>query len=251
MMLECTGFPGGFRAEIYDLLESTSDLAKKKAAQGAPEGTVIIADAQTSGRGRSGKSFSSPPGTGLYMSLVLRPPFPQDPGMVTTAAAVAVCRAIEDISGKKAGIKWVNDVFMEGRKVCGILTEAGPILNGAPAYIVLGIGINLYMPAGGFPEEIASIAGPVFEEKCSVTPKNAAEAVLFRLSELRGSMLSGSHTEEYIARSILPGMNVDIIRPDGNLPARVLEVDKECRLVVQTDSGILRLCSGEVSIRLK
>lgn len=243
--------PHGFNAKIYDVLPSTSDLAKKLGAEGAPEGTVVIARAQTAGRGRQGKSFASPKGTGLYMSLILRPPFPSDPGMVTTAAAVAVSLAIEDISGRKPGIKWVNDVYLNGKKVCGILTEAGGIKDGAPTYIVLGIGINLTEPDEGFPEELSGIAGAVFPRGAKADVTEAARAVLKRFSELRTDMLTGGHVNAYREMSFLPGMMIDIVRPDGNIPARVIEVDEECRLVVETSRGIIRLSSGEVSIRIQ
>ena len=123
-------------------LESTNLTAKQMAAAGAPHGTLVVADSQTAGRGRRGRSFASPPGTGLYLSMVLRSALPmQSAVLVTSAAAVAVCRAVERAAGKRLDIKWVNDLFYRGKKCCGILTEAAAdVETGGVDYLVVGIG---------------------------------------------------------------------------------------------------------------
>ncbi|MFQ9991902.1 biotin--[acetyl-CoA-carboxylase] ligase [Ruthenibacterium lactatiformans] len=141
-------------------LESTNLTAKQMAAAGAPHGTLVVADSQTAGRGRRGRSFASPPGTGLYLSMVLRSALPmQSAVLVTSAAAVAVCRAVERAAGKRLDIKWVNDLFYRGKKCCGILTEAAAdVETGGVDYLVVGIGLNLLPPEGGWPEELAEIA---------------------------------------------------------------------------------------------
>ena len=133
--------------------DSTNTRIRVLAEDGAPEGTVVVAAAQTAGRGRSGKSFLSPAGTGLYMSILLRPALTMgDSLLITTAAAVAVSRAIERVAGCEAKIKWVNDVYVDEKKVCGILTEGALDLeNGGLRYAILGIGINICPPDGGFP----------------------------------------------------------------------------------------------------
>lgn len=148
---------------------STNALVREKANQGRPEGCVIIACEQTAGRGRYGRQFFSPVDSGVYLSLLLRPTAysPQQATCLTAAAAAAMCQAIEAVTGQQPGIKWVNDIFLHGKKVCGILTEAAVGLEtGTLNYMVLGAGVNLYPPAEGFPEEIQSIAGSVLEHSC-------------------------------------------------------------------------------------
>lgn len=144
--------------------ESTNTLLREKANNGFPEGTVVLANTQTKGRGRRGRSFYSPADTGLYLSVLLRPDgmIPDQAVKITTMAAVAVCEAVEKISGKETWIKWVNDIYQEGRKISGILTEASISMeNGSVEYVILGIGVNVYPPKGGFPEDIRETAGSV------------------------------------------------------------------------------------------
>ncbi|MDO4396216.1 MAG: biotin--[acetyl-CoA-carboxylase] ligase [Clostridia bacterium] len=132
---------------VLSEVDSTNVVAREKATAGAPDGYTVVAGSQTKGRGRMGRAFYSPAGTGVYMSLVLRPKnfSPQNAVKLTTMAAVAVCRAIEKVSGEKAEIKWVNDVYVRGKKVCGILREASFNLeDGSLEYAVLGIGINVF-----------------------------------------------------------------------------------------------------------
>ncbi len=136
------------RVVVEQTLISTNLTAKQLAAEGAPHGTLVAANHQTGGRGRRGRSFASPPGTGLYLSMVLRRALPmQNAVLVTSAAAVAVCRAVEAVSGKRLGIKWVNDLYFYGKKCCGILTEAAAdVESGGLEHLVVGIGVNLYEP---------------------------------------------------------------------------------------------------------
>ena len=148
---------------------STNALVREKANQGRPEGCIIIACEQTDGRGRYGRQFFSPVDSGVYLSLLLRPTAysSQQATCLTAAAAAAMCQAIEAVTGQQPGIKWVNDIFLHGKKVCGILTEAAVGLEtGALDYMVLGAGVNLYPPVKGFPEEIQPIAGSVLERSC-------------------------------------------------------------------------------------
>jgi len=149
--------------EVFDTVTSTNTLVRQRAAEGEREGLAVIASAQTEGRGRKGRSFFSPDGTGIYMSLLLRPQVAPDMALrVTTIAAVSVCQAIERLTDRKSGIKWVNDVYMDNRKVCGILTETAlSAAGGRLDYVVLGIGVNALEPPGGFPEDIVNIAGSV------------------------------------------------------------------------------------------
>ena len=138
----------------YETLGSTNDEAKKLAADGRPEGTVVISGAQTSGRGRLGKSWSSPASRGLYMSVVLRPQAP-DVMKITVMAAVAVSRALD------ADIKWPNDIFINGKKVCGILCEAVCRQNGEIDAVIIGVGINTWDENFSIPDDLKDIAGTV------------------------------------------------------------------------------------------
>ena len=155
---------------VFDEVTSTNTLLKEKAAAGAREGTVIIANSQTGGKGRLGRSFYSPRNTGLDISILLRPSDlpPQKALKITTMAAVSACHAIESVlSGDDVPqIKWVNDIFYRGKKVVGILTEASVSMeNGNLEYAVLGIGFNVYAPEDGFPEELKDIAGAILPER--------------------------------------------------------------------------------------
>ena len=154
--------------EILPDIGSTNDYLREKAAQGKGEGYAVVAGAQTRGKGRTGRSFYSPADTGIYLSLLLRPKDcgPAQAVKFTTMAAVAACEAIEKVSHRSPQIKWVNDIYIDGKKVSGILTEASVSLeNGSLEYVLLGIGINVYPPEKGFPQELRETAGSVFQER--------------------------------------------------------------------------------------
>ncbi len=237
--------------EVYPCVSSTNQMAKDRAEQGAKEGTVMVACEQTNGRGRLGRSFCSPVDTGLYMSVVLRPTLPADRVLsITTAAAVAVCRAIERVSDQKAQIKWVNDVFCGGKKVCGILTEASFDAAGRMTYAVLGIGINVRDPKGGFDPSIASIAGSVFGPSGGNRSELAA-AVLDAFFEEYPHLAQERFVEEYRNRSFLTGRAVTVQTPLCERTATVLGIDEACRLQVRYEDGSEQtLSSGDVRIRV-
>lgn len=241
-----------WRLEVLPTAASTNALARDAGAAGAAEGLVILAGEQTAGRGRLGRSFFSPGGTGLYMSLLLRPGLPPEQCIrITTAAAVAVCRAVEKLTGEKPGIKWVNDIFLHGRKVCGILTEAAFDGQAGLQYAVLGIGINVMPPKGGFPQEIAEIAGSVFPEFSPERREVMAAEVLNCLAEVLQGLADGAHAEEYRDRSLVLGQRVQILGGSGG-EAVVTDIDSECRLHLRRDDGSEEILStGEISIRLQ
>lgn len=244
---------GVIKAEIYDELESTNALMRRRAAEGAGEGLVITANRQTAGRGRMGRSFFSPDGTGVYMSLLLRPDLkPESSVLITTAAAVAVCRALDSLGARGSAIKWVNDVFFNGKKVCGILTEAGfSGKNGCVDYAVLGVGINLFPPKDGFPEDIKNIAGAVFNsEECGKREKFIA----FFLNEFYSfyeNLEKKPHCREYAERNFAVGKKVDVFSGGSVKKAEVTGIDDDCCLLVRYENGETgKLNSGEISIRL-
>lgn len=238
---------------VLEEAESTNAFLREQASAGSPEGRVVVAGRQTKGRGRLGRSFYSPADTGIYMSLLLRPAnlSPDQAVSVTTMAAVAACEAIEEVSGKQAGIKWVNDIYMEGRKVSGILTEAALSMeNNRIDFIVLGIGINAYAPEGGFPEEIGEIAGAVFSRRCDDGKNALAAAFLNRFAEYYAARESGDYVEKYRDRSLVTGKEILILSPSGKRRAFAEDVDGQCRLLVRYEDGSREaLSSGEISIR--
>ncbi len=242
------------KLDVYQELESTNAFLRRKAAEGAPDGYTVLAKSQTQGRGRKGRSFYSPPGTGVYMSLLLRPEnmLPEDAVRITTMAAVAACEAIEELSPKRAMIKWVNDIYIDGKKVSGILTEGTLSLeNGSMEYAVLGIGFNLYPPENGFPKEITSVAGTVFQERQIDGQNRIAAGFLNRFVSCYQAGYSTDYINKYKERSLVIGKSVNVLFPDGSRKADALDIDEDCRLVVKFEDGrVQKLASGEISVRL-
>ncbi|MCQ2450167.1 MAG: biotin--[acetyl-CoA-carboxylase] ligase [Clostridia bacterium] len=232
-------------------VDSTNLLGLKAARDGAISGTTFVALRQTAGRGRLGRSFFSPQG-GLYLSIVLRPQTEASAALsVTTAAATAVCRALDGFCTEKPMIKWVNDIYIADRKVCGILTEGAFVPNSTRLdYAVVGIGLNLTEPAGGYPPEIADKAGAVFgKENVPDEIKEAlAAAVLNEFFALYDDAHIQNGLEEYRRRSYLDGKTVTY-QKDGNTHiARVLGVDESVHLVLEENGQKIFLEAGEVSV---
>ena len=244
----------GFQFEVRQTVTSTNTIAKELAAKGAQEGTVIIAREQTEGRGRMGRSFYSPMASGVYFTLILRPTLNlEDSLLITTAAAVAVVKAIEAVAGIKAGIKWVNDIFADGKKVCGILTEASlNFESGGLEYAVVGIGINI--ETNHFPKELTHIAGSIFSDKPTdkpVTSMLVAE-VLNNMAECMNSLTDKKYLEEYRSHSFLIGQEILVLKSNAAIPAKALDIDEKARLIVEYKDGSREaLSSGEVSVRAR
>lgn len=244
------------RLELHVLQEtgSTNTLLREKAGQGAAEGCTVIAGSQTSGRGRLGRHFYSPSSTGVYLSLLLRPErlAPSEAVKITTLAAVAACEAIEEVSGRRPGIKWVNDIFMDGKKVSGILTEASLDLeNEKIHFIVLGIGINVYPPEGGFPDTLAQTAGTVFSRPAKDAKNHLAAAFLNHFMKAYTAGSPADYVKKYRERSLAIGRRIRVLQPFGSRDAVALDVDDQCRLLVRYEDGQTGcLSSGEISIRL-
>lgn len=236
------------RIEHYASLTSTNDLVRVRAAAGEDAGLVVIADRQTAGRGRMGRTFFSPPGCGLYLSLLLRPRLPAaDALMLTTAAAVAVSDAIEAVSGIACGIKWVNDLYVGGRKVCGILAESGLRADGRLDWAVIGIGVNVRAPAGGFPAELRDIAGSLLPADAPDLRPALTDAILDRLEAATDALPSRVHLAAYRERLILVGRRVRL--SDTGACGVAEGIDDDCRLLVRLDDGRLRALSfGEASV---
>ena len=233
---------------------STNALVREKANQGRPEGCVIVACEQTDGRGRYGRQFFSPIDSGVYLSLLLRPTAysPQQATCLTAAAAAAMCQAIEAVTGQQPGIKWVNDIFLHGKKVCGILTEAAVGLEtGTLNYMVLGAGVNLYPPAEGFPEEIQSIAGSVLEHSCPEAKNRLVGEFLNRFRDFYAHPECRAYLEDYRARSLAIGQNVTVLSAGRAVSAYAYGIDDDFRLLVRYENGdIEALSHGEICIQL-
>lgn len=247
-------FLGEFSGEIhvYQTLESTSRTAKQLALDGAGNGCTVIANEQTAGRGRMGRSFFSPPDSGIYMSIILRPKFPVKDGvLITTLASVAVCRAIEDVMGIDPKIKWVNDLLLNGKKICGILAEAVTNTeNGSLDFVILGIGVNLAEVQ--VPDELKEIVGFLQNEKIDTMTREKLIAEILK-QVLRYMEIIGDESiiEEYKKRSAVLGKNIEIHRQDGEIThAFAVDIDKRGGLVVRlSDGAIQTLNTGEISIR--
>ncbi len=240
---------------VFSSVTSTNTILKEMAEQGAKEGTVIIAEEQTAGRGRTGKQFYSPKGTGIYISILLRPDIPAEESLfLTTSAAVATARAIEDVSDKRALIKWVNDIYLEDKKTCGILTEgAFNVETGKLDYAIVGIGINVCIPDGGFPDNIKDIATAIFDKQTdSINKRSILIAnLLDYFMEYYKDFKSKSYVKEYIERSMIIGKTITVIEGSKTSIAKAIDIDKNCRLKVQFEDGTTKwLSSGEVSTKI-
>ena len=242
---------GSLRPEVFVTVDSTNTVCREKAVLGEAEGYVAIGGAQTAGRGRRGRAFYSPAGSGIYMSILLRPEGRSEKEILhlTTMAAAAACGAVRVVSHKEAGIKWVNDIIVDGRKVCGILTESEYKADGSVDYVIVGIGINAYPPAGGFPAGIADTAGSVFEYQASGLKNGLAAEVLNRFMAYYTSGDNGA--DDYRKMCIVPGRDIEVIGHGKSVSAHAVGLDEDCGLIVRYEDGteeVLR--SGEISIRL-
>jgi len=214
--------------------ESTNIIAKEKAAS-LPHGSAVFAEEQTAGRGRFSRSFHSPPGTGIYFSVILHDV--PDKALITPAAAVAVCRAVKKHTDKSPQIKWVNDILLDGGKICGILAEA------SAGSIVVGIGINFTTDFSQFPElNAASVFGRGETPSCS--REELAESVISGLISLCGKP---GFMNEYRALSCLIGEKISYMQNNEKHFGTAIDVDDTGRLLVKTSGGTFALSSGEVN----
>ncbi len=239
--------------ELLKSVESTNKTARERAQSGVKEGYTVISSQQTGGHGRFGRHFYSPENCGIYMSIVLRPKISAaDSVFITTAAAVAVCEAIESVSGKNARIKWVNDVLVDSKKVCGILTEAAfNIESGLLDYAILGIGINAYEPKDGFADEIKNVAGAVFSKADGGAMDRLTGEVLNNFFKYYKNLKSTEFLEAYRSHCIIPKNSITVISNGNKRSAYIIGVDDDFRLHVRyTDGTEEHLNSGEISTKL-
>lgn len=248
------GSAESFTLEVRQQVTSTNTLAKEMAAKGASEGTVLIATEQTEGRGRMGRTFYSPKSSGIYFSIILRPKLSlEDSLLITTVTAVAVAQAIETVAKVKAGIKWVNDIYVGEKKVCGILTEASiNFESGSLEYAIVGIGINIETKE--FPDNLKHIAGALFEEKPEDSPITSVlvAEVLNNMAKYMSNITDPLYLEAYRDRSFLINRDIIILKGKDTENAKAIGIDEKARLVVEYEDGRTEaLNSGEVSVRAK
>ncbi len=242
----------GCEISVCECTHSTNADLKKAGEEGQSAPRVLIARSQDRGRGRLGRSFYSPIDTGLYCSILLRPTWALPESLYLTAcAAVAVAEAIEAVSKQKTGIKWVNDIYINGKKVCGILTETAlDTTNDRLHYAVVGIGVNLAPPENGFPPELAEIATSVWESAQESDPNTLCAEILNRFFAYCADFSSHAFLEKYREKSILIGKTVQYVWEGTQKTARVIGIGGQAELLLQTESGETHaLQAGEVSVR--
>lgn len=240
----------GRKIDVFKTIDSTNSFAKSLAQLGAVHGTTVISEVQTQGRGRMGRSFYSPVGMGVYMSVILRPKLSVEHSLlITSCAAVAVAEAIEKVAGLDCKIKWVNDIYTGEKKLCGILTEASVnIEQGGLDYAIVGIGLNIQNTT--FPKNISDIATSIYLE----TGKNFSRSLI--VAEILNSLeahldkiTDKDFIEEYRRRSNLIGKRIEITHNDIVTQAECIGIDEICRLLVRYDNGEEKaLMSGTIRI---
>ncbi len=241
------------KISCYDTVGSTNTVLRALAEEGAEEMTVCIANHQTEGRGRHGRKFYSPPDSGIYMSILLRPDFgAENAAYITAAAAVAAVRAIRKTTGQPAQIKWVNDILCGGKKICGILTEAvSDCESGTLQYAVVGLGINVTRPKGGFPSELRDIASALYSDEAVLNDARCAIAaeVLNAFFDIYSKRDIIQLMAEYKSYSAVIGKRIRIIAGGKEIPATAIDIDERARLIARSDNGKLyTLSSGEITL---
>ncbi len=247
-------YPWKAEFHYFSELDSTNDRLKIMARQGAPHGTVLIADHQTGGHGRRGRSFHSPEGVGIYLSMLLRPNCrPGELMHLTCATAVAMCDALEAATGLRPQIKWTNDLVSGKQKLGGILTELGLTPQGMVDYAIIGIGINCCQQKEDFPADIQDIAASLSMVTCKTVDRaKVAAAMMDALYHMDETLLTGKDAMlmAYRQNCITIGQDISLVRGDEIRHGHALDVDAEGALIVRFPDGHTEAVnSGEVSVR--
>lgn len=237
---------------MYNKEGSSNTVAKRLAQEGEGEGTVIIVKSQTDGRGRLGRSFISSSENGIYMSIILKPTLPVTESLdITVIGAVAVAEAIEKTSGRDTQIKWVNDIYIGKRKVSGILTEAGlNFENGMLDYAVIGIGVNVLPPEGGFASEIEEIATSIYEKEAPCGYKSRLTAqIIDTFFDYYNQLENKAYIEKYRRKSNIIGKEIEVSVGNELVTGIAVDIDDNANLVVRTNDGERAFYSGEARIK--
>ncbi|MBO5489216.1 MAG: biotin--[acetyl-CoA-carboxylase] ligase [Eubacterium sp.] len=241
--------------------DSTNQEVKRRALDGAEDGLIVIAEEQTAGKGRKGRNFYSPKGPGIYMSMLFRPQGKKAENVVliTTATSVAICRAIRKVFHEEPQIKWVNDVYFRGKKICGILTEAvSDFETGGIDVVVVGIGINYKEPNGGFPEEIRETAGAICDANECVPRNDLVAAVINELYCLYDELEEKKFMDDYRKMSNVIGKEVrfstgyESVAPEESAweYGKAVDIDEDGGLVVEVNGEKKVLRTGEITLRV-
>ncbi len=245
-------FPWRDRILCFDSIDSTNDHAKQLAAAGAKHGTVLIADRQTGGRGRLGRTFHSPGGVGVYLSVILRPNCPAQELMhLTCAAAVAMCDAVENAAGFRPGIKWTNDLVFGKKKLGGILTELSITPEtGLVQYAIIGIGINCCQAAEDFPPELRDMAASLSMVTDQPLDRSRLAAAMIQALQCMDLTRKAEIMDAYRADCITLGNDVIWTQNGQTQYGKALDIDEDGGLIVKFRDGDIRtVSSGEVSVR--
>lgn len=235
--------------KVFHTLPSTNTTLRALAEEGAPHGTAIIAEGQTAGRGRLQRAFSSPPGAGLYLSMLVRGTLTKKSlPLLTPYAAQAAAEAIERVANVTVGIKWVNDLRIGEKKIAGILTEGGFSPDGSPNYAVVGIGVNL--TPGALPSELSTIAAAIGDFAPPPTREVLAAAILDRFYEGLPRIADGAFLTEYRKRSVVLGRTVTATDANRTFVGKAVAIEDDGALRLDTEGGTVLLRAGEVSIKL-
>lgn len=242
------------RIQYFERVDSTNTFAKKILMEGESYPDIIIANEQEQGRGRLGREFYSPKGTGIYCSFILDPFIKiENSILVTVAASVAVSRAIEKVTKKDTRIKWINDIYIDDKKVCGILTEAvTDFETGIIGKIILGIGINFNTPSESFPDEITDRASSVFmDDTFGVTRNQLIAQLIIEIDECMNDIENDEIIKYYRNKSLVLGKMLEItyFGQEKPIQGKAVDIDRNGFLIIETKNGLLTLNSGEVSIR--
>lgn len=236
-----------------ETVDSTNNYAKNEDISSGP--VAVIADCQTAGRGRLGRTFASPKGTGIYVSITFKPNFDLDKSLfVTMAAAVGCANAIEEVTGISPRIKWVNDLFYKGKKICGILTEAQTNFEtGKIEAVIIGVGVNCFR--NELPAELQNIAGFLADDPKEFSRSKLAAAIIDNILTLSKTFLDKKFMMEYKKRSFILGKTVQVhnLATDETVKARALDIDDNGGLIVEYMEGrhmreIFTITSGEISL---
>lgn len=241
------------KIEYFEEITSTNTVLKERAQKGEPENTVLLSEFQTEGRGRLGRTFFSPKGCGIYLSYLIRPDVSaSDAIFITIAAAVALRRAFLDILNINTEIKWVNDIYYQNKKLCGILTESGFTTSGNLDYAVLGVGINVKNPPDDYPEDFAYKTTNI-ERICGIidndTKCRLVASFLNYFDEIFADK-TREYIKEYKESSCIIGKEIEILSGEFKGFAKAIDIDENANLIISLpDETVVCLSSGDVSIR--
>lgn len=242
----------GRNIRVLEEVDSTNNVVRELETEKAPHGTTVIADRQTAGKGRIGRSFVSPQGAGLYMSVLVRPHFDLEfAPMITAAAACAAAEAVESLCGSKVNIKWVNDLYMNGKKICGILTEASLGLELRELdCATIGIGINVRSIGKSFDSELKKKATSIEDETgIRINRNRLCAEVLNRLEPYLGKITDRSFLKAYREREMLTGHRITAMIGNEQLEGEALGIDENANLIIRLPYGEIKyLSSGEANL---